>query len=65
MANVGGVDRVLRIVIGLALISLVFIGPKTPWGWIGVIPLATGFIRFCPLYPLLKISTCKAKTTNS
>ena len=65
MANVGGIDRALRIIIGLVLISLVFIGPKTPWGWIGVIPLATGFIRFCPLYPLFKFSSCKTKTTNS
>ncbi|MDX1812715.1 MAG: DUF2892 domain-containing protein [Gammaproteobacteria bacterium] len=60
IANVGGVDRVLRIVVGLALISLVFIGPKTPWGWIGVVLVATGFIKFCPLYPLLKINTNKS-----
>ena len=57
--NVGSADRAIRIVIGLVLIALVFVGPKTPWGWIGVIPLATGFLRTCPLYTLLGIRTCK------
>ncbi|MBF0380403.1 MAG: DUF2892 domain-containing protein [Magnetococcales bacterium] len=57
-ANVGGVDRVLRIVVGLALIALVFVGPKVVWGWIGIIPLVTGLVKFCPAYPLLGISTC-------
>lgn len=57
--NVGSADRVIRIVIGLVLISLVFVGPKTAWGWLGVIPLATGFLRTCPLYSLLGITTCK------
>ena len=61
MKNVGGVDKILRIVVGLALISLVFIGPKTPWGWIGIIPLATALINFCPLYPLIGFSTAKSK----
>ena len=58
--NVGTVDRIVRIVVGLALIALVFVGPKTPWGWIGVIPLVTGLIRFCPLYSVLGIRTCPA-----
>jgi len=40
------------------VISLVFIGPKTPWGWVGLIPLATAAFRFCPLYTLLGIRTC-------
>lgn len=57
-ANVGGIDRLLRIALGIVLIALVFIGPKTPWGWIGVIPLVTGFVRICPLYTLLGIRTC-------
>ena len=56
--NVGGIDRVLLIVVGLVLIALVFIGPKTPWGWIGVIPIATGFLRTCPLYSLIGVNTC-------
>ena len=56
--NVGSVDRILRIVVGLALIALVFVGPKTPWGWLGIIPLAPGFLRTCPLYSLIGINTC-------
>lgn len=57
--NVNTVDQVVRIVAGLALISLVFIGPKTPWGWVGLILIATGFMNFCPVYRLLGISTIK------
>ena len=56
--NVGSVDRILRIVVGLALIALVFVGPKTQWGWLGIIPLATGFLSTCPLYSLIGINTC-------
>jgi len=59
--NVGSTDRLLRILVGLLLIALVFVGPKTAWGWLGVIPLVTGFLRTCPTYSLLGISTCKAK----
>ncbi len=58
-ANVGKVDKTLRIVIGLVLISLVFVGPQTPWGWIGVIPLATALIGWCPLYKIIGVNTCK------
>lgn len=57
--NVGNVDRAVRIILGLVLISLVFVGPKTSWGWIGVIPLATALVKWCPLYRVLGISTCK------
>jgi len=57
--NVGGFDKILRIVVGIVLISLVFIGPKTPWGWIGVIVLATGLINFCPAYLPFKFTTKK------
>jgi hypothetical protein len=56
--NIGNLDRALRVVLGLALIALVFVGPQTPWGWLGVIPLVTGLVRFCPLYTLLGVSTC-------
>jgi hypothetical protein len=56
--NVGTIDRVFRIVLGLILIALVFTGPQTPWGWIGIVPLATGFMRTCPLYTLFGLSTC-------
>lgn len=56
--NIGGLDRIIRIVIGLGLLSLVFIGPKTAWGWLGLIPLGTALVGWCPPYALLGISTC-------
>ncbi len=56
--NVGGIDRVLRIVAGIGLIALAVTGVFAPWGWIGVVPLATGAVGFCPFYPLLGVSTC-------
>lgn len=56
--NVGGADRILRIVAGLALIALAATGTLGVWGWIGVVPLLTGIFKFCPAYPLLGISTC-------
>ena len=59
--NEGTVDRVLRVIAGAALVSLVFVGPETPWGWIGVVPLVTGLIGNCPVYSLLGISTCTVK----
>jgi hypothetical protein len=61
MRNEGMIDRGLRIVIGLGLLSLVFVGPHTLLGLIGVIPLATGLVGFCPLYRLLGISTCQTR----
>ncbi len=57
--NVGSADRILRIVLGLVLIALVFVGPKTPWGWVGIVPLVTGLFRTCPLYSLFGMSTCR------
>ena len=57
--NISPLDRVLRIVVGLVLISLVFWGPQTPWGFVGIIPLATALIGFCPAYRLLGICTLK------
>jgi hypothetical protein len=56
--NVHKVERVVRIVAGLAILSLVFAGPKTAWGWVGLVPLATGVLGWCPLYALFGISTC-------
>ena len=56
-ANVGKTDRIIRIVVGLLLLSLVFVGPKTWWGLIGLVPLATAFINFCPAYRLLGVNT--------
>lgn len=56
--NVGGTDRILRIVVGLVLILLVLSGQIGAWGWIGVVPLATGLFRMCPLYTMLGMNTC-------
>jgi len=61
MCNVGGIDRILRIVAGLALVSLVFIGPQTPWGWFGLVPLVTGIFSFCPLYSIIGVKTCSVE----
>lgn len=55
------VERVVRILIGIGLISIVFIGPQTPWGWIGVVPILTGSTGRCPLYTLFGINTCPKK----
>ncbi|PCF94197.1 YgaP family membrane protein [Vreelandella nigrificans] len=60
-ANVGGIDKVARIVVGAVLIGLALTGTVGVWGWVGIVPLATGLFNFCPLYPLLGISTCKTK----
>jgi hypothetical protein len=51
-------ERALRVALGAGLISLVFVGPQTPLGWIGVVPLATGLLGSCPLYTLFGFSTC-------
>lgn len=59
--NEGTIDRVLRVIAGLVLLSLVFIGPQTMWGLIGIVPLATGLIGFCPLYSIFGINTCPMK----
>jgi hypothetical protein len=59
--NEGSLDRLLRVVLGVVLIALVFVGPQTPWGWIGVVPLVTGLIGLCPLYAILGIRTCRVK----
>jgi hypothetical protein len=59
--NEGTLDRALRIVLGVALLALVFFGPKTPWGWIGLAPLLTGAVGSCPLYTIFGMSTCPTK----
>lgn len=59
--NEGTLDRTLRIIAGLVLIALVFVGPRTAWGWIGVVPLLTGLVGFCPLYTVLGLNTCPMK----
>jgi hypothetical protein len=57
--NVGGIDRILRIVVGLALIGMTLAGIIGMWGWIGVVPLATAAIGWCPAYLPFGIKTCK------
>lgn len=60
-ANIGSLDRLLRILLGAGLIALVFVGPETPWGWVGAVPLLTGLVGYCPLYRLFGLSTCPLK----
>lgn len=59
--NVGGIDRILRISAGALLVALTLLGTIGPWGWIGLVPLATGLSGFCPLYPLIGLNTCPMK----
>jgi hypothetical protein len=58
--NESSIDRALRVVLGIVVLSLVVIGPKTMWGLLGLVPLLTGLVGFCPLYRVLGISTCSA-----
>ena len=60
-SNVGGIDRILRIAIGLVLIGLSVTGAIGVWGWLGLVPLATGAIGWCPPYALLGWNTCGMK----
>jgi hypothetical protein len=62
--NVGGIDRVLRIAMGLVLVGLAASNVIGVWGWIGIIPLATGLFRFCPLYPMMGINSCDKSCDN-
>ncbi len=59
--NVGGIDRILRIVVGLVLIGLTLTGNIGIWGWLGVVPLATGAIGWCPPYAIFGFNTCSMK----
>ena len=56
--NEGTLDRALRIVVGAGLLAIVFVGPQTPWGYVGVVPLLTGLVGICPLYIPLGLKTC-------
>lgn len=62
--NVGGIDRILRIVAGLVLIGLTLTGSIGMWGWLGVVPLATGAIGWCPPYAIFGFNTCAMKKSN-
>ena len=59
--NVGGWDRILRIIVGAVLIALAAFGQIGLWGYIGIVPMLTGIFRFCPAYPLLGMNTCPMK----
>ncbi|MCP2040980.1 hypothetical protein L1281_001570 [Neisseria sp. HSC-16F19] len=58
--NVGKTERIIRVIVGLVLLALVFVGPQTPWGWIGLIPLITGLLGWCGIYTLLGKRSCKS-----
>ena len=58
--NVGKLDRIIRVIVGIVLLAIVFIGPQTLWGLLGIIPLATGLFRFCPLYTLIGFNSCSS-----
>ena len=57
--NEGALDRTIRVILGISLIAIALVGPRTPWGFIGVVPLLTGLAGFCPLYRLVGLSTCR------
>lgn len=57
--NIHCVERVIRVIVGLGLVSLAFWGPKSPWFYLGLIPVITGLVGYCPPYQLLGINTCK------
>jgi hypothetical protein len=57
LRNVGSADRAIRSVLGIVLVSMVFVGPQTPWGWLGLIPLGTALVGWCPLYAIFGISS--------
>ena len=58
LTNEGGLDRAIRVIVGVILLALVFVGSHTPWGWLGLVPLLTGLIGWCPAYSLLGMRTC-------
>ncbi len=63
--NEGTLDRAIRVALGITLLALVFMGPKTPWGWLGIVPLATGLLGWCPLYSMLGLSTCPSTAAKA
>ena len=62
--NEGGLDRLLRVAVGIGVLALAFVGPRTPLGYLGLVPLLTGAIGYCPLYAILKINTCGLKRAS-
>ncbi len=58
MKNAGTIDRVIRVILGLAILSLTVVGPKSLWGLVGLVPLITGLVGFCPIYKMLGLNSC-------
>jgi hypothetical protein len=58
--NIGGVERIVRVVVGIGILALAFVGPKSPWAYLGILPIVTGAVGWCPPYSLLGISTLNA-----
>jgi hypothetical protein len=57
-------ERIVRVVLGLSVLAMAFVGPQTPWGYLGIIPLLTGIVGSCPLYTLFGFSTCPVDSTQ-
>lgn len=62
--NEGPLDRTLRVIAGLGILSLAFVGPQTPWAYVGLVPLVTGLVGFCPAYALIGVNTCRRKVAT-
>ena len=60
MKNIGGSERIVRVLVGVAILALAFVGPRSPWAYLGLLPIVTGLVGWCPPYSLLGISTVKA-----
>lgn len=64
LTNESSLDRAIRVALGISILSLVVVGPRTLWGLLGLVPLLTGLVGFCPLYRVLGISTCSLRTDH-
>lgn len=62
--NIGNIDKTIRILVGILLLTQVFTGLHTPWGWVGLLPLITAFVSFCPVYKVLGLHTNKANSLS-